>query len=171
MTQALITELGRVSSARVISRQSVMQYKGSKKALQEIARELNVDAVLEGAIERSGDRVRITVSLNQTSPERQLWAKQYDSSIRDVMVLEDEIARAVTDEIKIKVTAKERTTVSTHARQKNILERVSALEAAQNSPSFAERYTELISAAASHMTLLAPFIPGLKEMMRNWLGK
>jgi TolB-like protein/DNA-binding winged helix-turn-helix (wHTH) protein len=75
MTEALITELGKISGPRVISRQSIMEYKGSKKSLREIARELNVDVVLEGAVARSGDRVKVTVHLAQASPERQLWAK------------------------------------------------------------------------------------------------
>jgi TolB-like protein/DNA-binding winged helix-turn-helix (wHTH) protein len=88
MTEELIIELGKVSAARVISRQSIMQYKGSKKPLQEIARELNVDAILEGAVERSGDRVRVTIRLEQVSPESQLWAKQYDGDIRDVLRLQ-----------------------------------------------------------------------------------
>src|SRR5262249_36319818 len=78
MTEALITELGRISGRRVISRQSVMEYKGSEKSLAEIARELNVDAVLEGAVARSRDRVKVTVHLAQASPERQLWAHEYD---------------------------------------------------------------------------------------------
>ena len=108
MTEELIIELGKVSAARVISRQSIMQYKGSKKPLQEIARELNVDAILEGAVERSGDRVRVTIRLEQVSPESQLWAKQYDGDIRDVLRLQDEIARAVSDEIQIKLTSQER---------------------------------------------------------------
>jgi len=97
MTEALITELGKTSIPRVISRQSVMQFKASKKPLQEIARELNVDAVLEGAVERSGDRVRVSIHLDQVSPERQLWANQYDRDINDVLPLQDEIARTVTD--------------------------------------------------------------------------
>ena len=67
-----------MSSPRVISRQSVMQYKSSKKSLQEIAGELKVDAVLEGAVERSGDRVRVTMHLSQAVPERQLWSQEYD---------------------------------------------------------------------------------------------
>lgn len=112
MTEALITELGRVSRPRVISRQSVMQYKGSKKPLQEIARELNVDAVLEGAVERSGDRVRVTVHLERVSPESQVWANEYSRGIRDVIALEDEIARAVTDEIQAKLTREERARLS-----------------------------------------------------------
>ncbi len=109
MTEALITELGKVSNPRVISRQSVMQYKGSKKGLQEIARELRVDAMVEGTVERSGDEVRLTVHLVRASPESQLWAKEYSRSIRDVMALEDEIARAVADEIQAKLTPEERT--------------------------------------------------------------
>ena len=108
ITVALIADLGRVSGPRVISRQSVMQYKGTKKSLQEIAKELNVDAVLEGTVERSGDRVRVTVRLDQVSPETQLWANKYDRSLRDVLALEDEIARSVSSEISVKLTPEER---------------------------------------------------------------
>ena len=103
VTQQLITELGKISTPHVISRQSVMQYKGSTKPLQEIARELNVDAVLEGSVERSGDRVRVIVRLDQVAPESQLWTNQYNRDIRDVLGLQDEIARAVTDEIQAKL--------------------------------------------------------------------
>ena len=112
MTDALITELGKLNSPRVISRQSVMQYKGSKKSLREIAQELNVDAILEGAVGRSGDRVQITVRLAQASPERQLWAQEYDRSIRDVFSVQDDIARTVIVEMRSKVTPDERTRLS-----------------------------------------------------------
>ena len=112
MTEALITELGKASIPRVISRQSVMQYKGSRKPLQEIARELNVDAVLEGTVVRSGDRVRVTVHLDRASPEAQLWARAYDRNIRDILSLQDEIARTVIDEIRVKVTPQERARLS-----------------------------------------------------------
>jgi len=108
MTEELTIELGKVSAARVISRQSIMQYKGSKKPLQEIAQELNVDAILEGAVERSGNRVRVGIRLYQISPERQLWAKQFDGDIRDVLRLQDDIARGVSDEIQINLTSQER---------------------------------------------------------------
>src|SRR6516162_5541696 len=108
MTEALITELGKTSIPRVISRQSVMQYKGSKKPLQEIARELNVDAVLEGTIVHSGDRVRVTVHLDRPSPEGQLWASAYDRSVRNILGLQDEIARTITEEIQVKLTPQER---------------------------------------------------------------
>jgi TolB-like protein/DNA-binding winged helix-turn-helix (wHTH) protein len=107
MTEALITELGRISIPRVISRQSTMQYKDSKKPLQEIAKELRVDAVLEGAVERSGDHVRVTVRLNQVSPETQLWANEYNGVVGDLLRLEDEIARAIADEIQVKLKRSE----------------------------------------------------------------
>src|SRR5262250_1226429 len=113
MTEEIITKLGEVSAPRVISRQSMMQYKGSKKPLQEIARELNVDAVLEGAVERSGSRVRVQIHLDQVSPESQLWAKQYDRDIHDVLEVQDEIARTVADEIRVKLTPEERTRLTT----------------------------------------------------------
>jgi TolB-like protein len=103
MTQALITELGKMGGPRVISRRSIMQFKGSKKTLQQIARELTVDAIVDGTVERSADRVLVTVHLAQVSPERQLWANQYDRGIRDLPVLEAEIARAVAREIKLKL--------------------------------------------------------------------
>jgi TolB-like protein/DNA-binding winged helix-turn-helix (wHTH) protein/Tfp pilus assembly protein PilF len=109
MTESLITELGKISTPRVISRQSVMQYKSSKKSLHEIASELKVDAVLEGTIVRSGDRVRVTIHLSQAFPERQLWAQEYDRNIRDALSLQGEIARAITDEIQVKLTPEERT--------------------------------------------------------------
>src|SRR5438128_10666240 len=84
-----------------------MQYKGSKKSLREIGGELKVDAVLEGTVVHSGDRMRVTVHLSQALPERQLWAEEYNRSIRDVLSLQGEIARAVTDEIQVKLTPEE----------------------------------------------------------------
>ena len=108
MTESLITELGKISNPRVISRQSVMQYKSSKKSLQQIAEELKVDAVLEGAVERSGDRVRVTMHLSQAIPERQLWAQEYSRSVRDALSLQGEIARSVTDEIQVTLTPQQR---------------------------------------------------------------
>jgi TolB-like protein len=109
MTEALITELGKASSPRVMSRQSVMQYKSSKKSLREVAEELKVDAVLEGAVERYADRMRVTIHLSQAVPERQLWAQEYNRSLRDALSLQSEIARAIADEIQAKLTPEERT--------------------------------------------------------------
>ncbi|MGA2475856.1 MAG: protein kinase [Terriglobia bacterium] len=104
MTEALIAELGQISSLRVISRTSVMQYKGVKRPLPQIARELNVDALIEGSVLRSGDRVRITAQLIGAVPESHLWARSYERDLRDVLSLQSEVARAIADEVKAKVT-------------------------------------------------------------------
>ena len=115
VTDALITEMGTATGPRVISRQSVMQYKNSKKSLQSIAGELNVDAVLEGTVERSGERVRVTVHLDQTSPERQLWSKKYDRDVRDLLGVQDDIARSVNNELQLDVSPEQHARLS-HAR-------------------------------------------------------
>jgi len=103
MTEALIAELGQIGSLRVISRTSVMQYKGVKRPLPQIAKELNVDAVIEGSVLRSADRVRITAQLIGAVPERHLWARNYERDLRDVLSLQSEVARAIADEVKAKV--------------------------------------------------------------------
>jgi TolB-like protein/DNA-binding winged helix-turn-helix (wHTH) protein/Flp pilus assembly protein TadD len=107
MTEALITDLGKIRALRVISRTSVMQYKGTRKPLPEIARELNVDAVLEGTVARSGNRVRITANLLHAPTDRHLWAETYESNLGDVLVLQDEVAQAIASEIKVKLTPQE----------------------------------------------------------------
>jgi TolB-like protein/Tfp pilus assembly protein PilF len=104
MTDALIAELGQIGSLRVISRTSVMQYKGVKRPLPQIARELNVDAVVEGSVLRSVDKVRITAQLIGAVPERHLWARSYERDLREVLSLQSEVARAIADEVKAKVT-------------------------------------------------------------------
>jgi TolB-like protein/DNA-binding winged helix-turn-helix (wHTH) protein/Flp pilus assembly protein TadD len=107
MTEALITELGKISALRVISRQSMMQYKGTKKSAPEIASELKVDAVIEGSVQRVGDSARVSVQLIQAAPERHLWADSYDRQARDVLALHGEVARTVAKEIKVTLTPQE----------------------------------------------------------------
>jgi eukaryotic-like serine/threonine-protein kinase len=104
MTEALIAELGQIGSLRVISRTSTMRYKKTDKPLPQIARELNVDALIEGSVLRSADRVRITAQLIGAVPERHLWARSYERDLRDVLSLQGEVARAIADEIKANVT-------------------------------------------------------------------
>jgi TolB-like protein/tetratricopeptide (TPR) repeat protein len=108
MTDALIAELGQISSLRVISRTSVMQYKGVKRALPQIAKELSVDAVIEGSVQRAGNRVRITAQLIQARTDRHLWAQSYDRDMGDVLKLQSEVARTIAEEIRIKSTPQER---------------------------------------------------------------
>jgi TolB-like protein/Tfp pilus assembly protein PilF len=108
-TDALITELGKISALRVISRQSTMQYKGTKKTVPQIARELMVDALVEGSVLRVEDRVRVSVQLIEATPERHLWANSYDRQVRDVLALHGEMARTVAKEIKVILTPQEET--------------------------------------------------------------
>jgi TolB-like protein/DNA-binding winged helix-turn-helix (wHTH) protein/Flp pilus assembly protein TadD len=100
MTDALITYLGQASPLRVIGRTSIGRYQGTKKSLQEIARELNVDVVVEGTIMHSGDRLRATAKLIQVSPEKHIWAGSYERSFRDALALQSEIANAIAGEIQ-----------------------------------------------------------------------
>lgn len=108
MTEALITDLGKIGAVRVISRTSAMQYKGTHKTLPQIARELNVDAVLEGAVLRSGNRVRVTTQLIEASTDRHIWAQSYERDLGDVLVLQDELARAVVNEVNIHLSPEQR---------------------------------------------------------------
>ena len=109
MTEALISNLAQIRALnRVISRTSVMRYKGSRKSLPEIAAELNVDAVIEGTVQRSGGRVRVTAKLIPAATDSPLWARDYERDLSDVLKLQSDVARAVADEIRIQVTPEER---------------------------------------------------------------
>jgi TolB-like protein/DNA-binding winged helix-turn-helix (wHTH) protein/Tfp pilus assembly protein PilF len=103
MTEELITELGRLSSIRIISRTSIMQFKKSVRSLPEIGRQLNVDALVEGTVRRSGDRVRITVRLVSTSPEHLIWQKAYEGDLRDVLMLQSDVAHDIAGNIQTKL--------------------------------------------------------------------
>jgi serine/threonine protein kinase/Tfp pilus assembly protein PilF len=107
MTEELITSLGKIAALRVISRTSVMIYKDTKKTLPTIARELNVDAIVEGSVLRSGNRVRITAQLIQAKADRQLWTESYERDLSDVLALQSEVARAIVEQIRIKLSPQE----------------------------------------------------------------
>ncbi len=109
MTDALITDLAQIRSLRVISRTSVMQYKRARKSLPEIARELNVDTVLEGSVVRSGEQVRIDAQLIRAANDQHLWAKSYQRQLQDVVMMQNEIARAVVQEVQLQLTPQEET--------------------------------------------------------------
>jgi TolB-like protein/DNA-binding winged helix-turn-helix (wHTH) protein/Tfp pilus assembly protein PilF len=104
MTDQLITDLAKVGSLRVISRTSVMQYKGTSKSLPEIARELNVDAIVEGSVIRSGQRVRVTAQLLEARTDRHIWAETYDRDRGDVLKLQEEVAGAIARQVRAEVT-------------------------------------------------------------------
>ena len=112
MTEALICNLAKLGALRIISRTSAMRYKGSLKSLPEIARELNVDAVVEGSVLRVGQRVRVTAQLIQAATDMHLWAETYDRELQDVMILQSEVACAIASEIKVAITPQEKTRLS-----------------------------------------------------------
>jgi TolB-like protein/DNA-binding winged helix-turn-helix (wHTH) protein len=107
MTDELITNLAQIHSLRVISRTSVMQFKHTKKTLPEIASALNVDAIVEGSVSRSGDNVHVTAQLLNARPERHLWAATYERQMSDIFGLQTQVAKAITDQVKAKLTPEE----------------------------------------------------------------
>lgn len=104
MTDQLITDLSKVASLRVISRTSVMHYKGTKKTLPEIARELHVDAIVEGSVVRSGQRVRVTAQLVEASTDQHLWADTYDRNLDDMLKLQGEVVDAIAQQVRAQLT-------------------------------------------------------------------
>jgi eukaryotic-like serine/threonine-protein kinase len=107
MTDLLITDLGQIGALRVISRPSVMQFKGTKKPLPEIAKQLGVQALIVGSVQSSGNRVRITAQLVDGATEQQLWTRAYEREMTDVLALQGEVARAIAGEIQATVTPEE----------------------------------------------------------------
>jgi TolB-like protein/DNA-binding winged helix-turn-helix (wHTH) protein len=104
MTDELITDLAKIGAVRVISRTSVMRYKGTCKGLPEIARELNVDGIIEGSVTRSGQRVRITAQLLYGPTDKHLWAETYDRDLGDVLSMQSEVAQAIAQQVRAQVT-------------------------------------------------------------------
>jgi TolB-like protein/DNA-binding winged helix-turn-helix (wHTH) protein len=108
MTDALITDLAQIGALRVISHTSVEQYKGTRKPLPQIAKELNVDAVVEGSVARSGNRVRVNAQLIQAVNDEHLWARAYEGTMTDVLTLQNDISRNIADEIQVRLMPGER---------------------------------------------------------------
>lgn len=177
MTEALITDLAKIGALRVMSRSSVMQYKGAHKPLPEIGRELNVDAVLTGSVVRSGERVRITVQLIHAATGRNLWADSYERDLRDVLALQREVTRSIVGEIRIKLMPQEQVQFGSvrsvnpeaydhYLRGQFYLHRqnrddnetaIAALErAVATDPTFAAAYAELAQAYVWKLFLFAP---------------
>lgn len=108
ITDALITQLAKLHGLRVISRTSIMQYKNSHKPLPEIARDLSVDAVVEGSVSRAGNRVRVTAQLVDARADRHLWAEEYDRDLRDVLNLQSELAHVIAERVDANISPQER---------------------------------------------------------------
>ncbi len=177
MTESLITELAQISALRVMSRPSVMQYKGARKPLPQIARELKVDAVLMGSVVRAGERVRITVQLVHAATERNLWADSYEGDLRDVLALQRKVARDIVGEVRIQLRPQEQVQSGSvravnpeaydlYLRGRYYLNRqnkddneaaITALErAVATDPAFAAAYAELAQAYVWKLFLFAP---------------
>jgi TolB-like protein/DNA-binding winged helix-turn-helix (wHTH) protein/Tfp pilus assembly protein PilF len=123
MTDALIADLAKIRSLRVISRTSAMGYKGVHKPLSEIAKDLKVDAVVEGTVLRSGNRVRITAELIRVATDKHLWAETYESTLGDVLTLQNQVASAIVNEIRISITPEEQKRLaSTHHVSEEVYE-------------------------------------------------
>jgi len=177
MTDALITDLAKISALQVISRAGVMQYKGTNKTVPDISRDLNVDAVVAGSVLRSGERVRISVELIHAATNRNLWADSYERDMRDVLSLQRAVAGDIAGEIRIKLSPEERAQLGStrpvnpeaydqylrgryYANRQNkddnetaiiSLERAVALD-----PTFASAYAELAQAYVWKLNLFAP---------------
>ena len=119
MTDALITDLAQIGSLRVISRTSTIRYKKSSRSLPEIARELNVDGIVEGTVQRSGDRVRITAQLIEATSDRHIWASTYERDLQDTFSLQAEIARSIARQIQVSLTPEEEQLLA-HAQPVNL---------------------------------------------------
>ena len=113
MTDALITDLAKIRALRVISRTSVMPYKNSKKSMREIASALRADAVIEGSVMRSADRVRIAVQLIDASSERHLWAESYERDLKNIFTLQGEVAQAIAQQVRVVITPQEQARLAT----------------------------------------------------------
>jgi serine/threonine-protein kinase len=107
MTEALITDISKISALRVISRKTANQYNGSTKPLNEIARELKVDAIVEGSVTRVGDKVRVTASLIEAATDQSLWTESYERDLTNILSLQAEVARAIAGKIKVTVSPEE----------------------------------------------------------------
>lgn len=107
MTEALIADLAKIKAIKVISRTSVMPYKDSKKSMRKIASELHADAVIEGSVMRSADRVRITVELIDASSDQHLWAESYERDLKDILTLQGEVAQAIAQQVRAVITPQE----------------------------------------------------------------
>jgi TolB-like protein/DNA-binding winged helix-turn-helix (wHTH) protein len=107
ITDALITQLAKLHRLRVISRTSIMQYKSLRKPLPDIARDLNVDAVVEGSVSPSGNRVRVTAQLVDAHADRHLWAEEYDRDLREILSLQSELARDIAEKVRTNISSEE----------------------------------------------------------------
>jgi serine/threonine protein kinase/tetratricopeptide (TPR) repeat protein len=163
MTEALISDLAHIKALRVISRTSAMRYKGVQKGLPEIARELNVDAVLEGSALLLGDRVRISLQLVSARSDETLWAERYDRQLVDVLGLQNAVSETVAREIAIQVTPREASRLSTH----NAVNAEAHLEYLKGRHTYSEGSPQAIELSLRHFRRALELDPGFAPA---WAG-
>ncbi|MDP7666292.1 MAG: hypothetical protein QGF98_06225, partial [Candidatus Poseidoniia archaeon] len=112
ITEDIITELSKIKNLLVISRTSVMKYKGTKKSIQKIGEELGVASILEGSVRRAGDRVRITGQLIDAKSDQHLWAEKYDRELSDIFAVQDEVASSIASALRIELSDDESTRIA-----------------------------------------------------------
>jgi TolB-like protein/DNA-binding winged helix-turn-helix (wHTH) protein len=173
MTEELTTNLGKIGALRVVSRTSVMHYKDSKKPLSEIARELNVDAVIEGTVARSGSHLRMTANLIQVSPEKHLWAESYESELGNARTVQGEIVQAVAREIGVKLTQKEQALLTgarlVNAEAQDLYLRGRYVAQASPSADSTEKAIEYFEQAIQKDSNYAPAYFGLASVYSSWI--
>ena len=173
ISEALITELGKIGRLQVLSFQSVSRYRQTEKPLPQIARELKVDAVLEGSVVRSGDRVRVTAKLFQAAPERQLFSESYEFEARDVLSVQAGVARDVATRARIRLTPQEQERLASARRvdpeayEAYLLGRAYFLQYGPDTPAKARAYYE--KSIAKDPTF-APAYGSLAELLTGRLG-
>jgi TolB-like protein/DNA-binding winged helix-turn-helix (wHTH) protein/Tfp pilus assembly protein PilF len=172
ISEALITELGKIGRLQVLSFQSMSRYRQTQKPLPEIARELEVDALLEGSVVRSGDRVRVTVKLFQAAPERQLLSESFEFEARDVLAVQAEVARDVATRARIRLTSQEQSRLATARRvdpeayEAYLLGRAYFLQYGPETPAKAKAYFEKSIAKDPNF---APAYASLAELLAGRL--
>ena len=115
ITEDIIARASRIADLKVISRTSIMQYKNTQKSMREIGRLLGVDAIFEGSVQRSGDRVRITAQLIRAASDEHIWARTYERDMRDVLALQAEVASAIASEVQVQLTARQQRKITAAA--------------------------------------------------------
>ena len=177
MTEALITQLAQIGSFRVVSRTSVMRYKGSDKPLPEIAKELHVNGIVEGSVQRAGDRVKVTAQLIDAPADQHLWASSYDRDLHNVLELESEVAAAIAGEINAKLTAQAQDRLA-RARPVNpeaheaYLRGLYKLNEAQNAPAGDDLFKEAIQYFQQAIQIDPNYAEAYAALARayHWLG-
>ncbi len=166
MTEALIADLAKIRALRVISRTSAMRFKGVRRPLPDIARELGVDAIVEGSVLRAGERVRITAQLIEAATDRHLWAERYERDLADVLGIQSEVAQAIAREIQVQLTQQERLHLG-QARRVDPVAHEDYLKGRhlwnQRTPEALERALELFQRAIARDPSHAPSFSGLAD--------